>query len=144
MKIIRQAIYRDILSMLDIEHMSYENPANIKFFEKHLKNTLVCVEKRKVKGYLVYTVASDGYIEILNIAVNPQYRREGVATLLVNVFKDNPEFEGVFAFCSEKNYPYQCFLRKCGIICKKIHRNYYEPNDDAYVFVYNNNTTMII
>lgn len=138
MKIIRQAIYRDILSILDIEHMSYENPSTIKFFEKHLKNTLVCVDKRKIKGYIVYAVTSDNYIEILNMAVSPQYRRDGVATLLINIFKDNAEFEGIFAYCSEKNFPYQCFLRKCGINCKKVHKNYYELNDDAYVFIYNN------
>jgi ribosomal protein S18 acetylase RimI-like enzyme len=135
---IRPALYNDVFSMIDIEQQSYENPWDSKSFEKYIKTTLVYLDKKKLLGFMSYVLRSDGYIEIINMAVSPHFRRQGIAKSLVTIFKGSMEYKGIVAYASERNVPYQCLLRRCGIPCMKIEKDYYDKGDDGYVFTYDN------
>lgn len=134
----KPALYSDISSILEIEYASYDEPWQSKLFEKYIKTTLVATYKRKVVGFIVYVLRADSYIEILNIAVAPGFRRRGIAAAFVSVFINNHEYKGVTAYSPESNTPYQCLLRKCKIPCINIIKDYYEPNENAYLFMFDN------
>lgn len=86
--IIRQFAHKDILRILEIESLSFPKSAYNRFtffYLSKLYQFLVYEEDNKVLGYIIFD-ERDGHI--LSIAVDPQYRRRGIgSTLVQRVFK---------------------------------------------------------
>ena len=84
---IRWMIRRDLPEVMAIENASFDRPLP----EAELVNTLrsrnsigmVVEDGDKVLGFMIYLLHKTS-LEILNFAVHPDYRRQGIATLMID------------------------------------------------------------
>ncbi len=83
---IRHMTRQDIVQLAELEKQCFSDPWSLSAFEYELKNPLslwlVCVDDEKVMGYIgsqcVFPEA-----DIMNIAVLPEYRKQGIAQSLL-------------------------------------------------------------
>lgn len=98
------------------------NPCTVLYAALDASDTLM--------GYLFVTQVMDT-AEIANIAVNPAFRRQGVASLLLDTALDGMEAE-LFLEVRRSNAPAIALYQKYGFEPYNIRRNYYEkPREDA-------------
>ena len=85
----------DIDEILEIENVSFPGPWSMSIFEKELKNPFSFpfvarfdkTETKTIAGYIiVWLVAEEAHI--LNLAVHPDFRRKGIARLLLEFMLD--------------------------------------------------------
>ena len=86
----RRLVYGDLPSVLAIERRSFQTPWSLAMFVLELsKPSGICLgiaDQRGLVGYLVCSRYADVW-HLMNIAVAPERRREGVATeLMENLF----------------------------------------------------------
>ena len=122
-----------------LEELCFSDPWSADAFEYELVNpgasfTVAQAADGQVLGYLgLHFVLDEGYIA--NIATDPQYRRCGIASALI---------ENAIAFAEEKalsfltlevrvsNLPAQNLYRKYGFQEVGVRKNYYQaPREDA-------------
>ena len=79
-------------------------------------------------------------IRILNLAVDPEFRRQGVGTFMAKklINKLSPEKrKDIITIVRETNLPAQLFFKNQRFRATEILRNHYERSDeDGYVMVY--------
>lgn len=138
-------------ALVAIERTSDENFWNKRTFQKHLaaKNHggLVAIDGLNAVGGVAFErKAGDGYLQIWNIVVSPEYRRKGVGRLLVSRLLEMVpcEYDGVSFFVRQSNKVAHLFLNKLGFWCDTIARDYFIDKtveatckEDAYGFDYN-------
>lgn len=100
---------------------------------------LVCEEKGKVLGYVgCYAVCSEA--AVTNVAVFPEYRRQGVAEALIKELIIRAEKKGCETVCLEvrvSNSPAISLYEKLGFENAGVRRGFYtNPREDAYVLIY--------
>ncbi len=92
-----------------------------------------------ILGYMVYALQKKE-INVLNIAVHPQYRRLGIATRMVSTLIDKLSLQRrskIDLLLREKNFGAQLFFRAQGFRATSVVRGYYEDLDeDAYAMEY--------
>jgi len=85
--IIKPMSVDDIDQIMEIENVSFPTPWHEKIFEMELKKPRalhsVCKKNNRVVGYLVSWMLYDE-IHILNVAVHPDCRRNGIAKKLID------------------------------------------------------------
>lgn len=78
-------------------------------------------------------------ITILNIAVHPQYRRQGLACKLLDYVRDEMSNIGMKRFCGStrsSNKAMQAVFEKCGYRFDRIEENYYlNPIESAHKYI---------
>lgn len=139
----------DIISMTadhldqaaEIERICFSDPWSRRMLAEHLENecaaTLVAQgEDGTVLGYAGLLVAADeGYIT--NVAVRPEYRRQGVASQLLDVFARFAWGRGLAFLTLEvraSNAAARALYAKHGYIQAGLRKNYYEhPKEDAVI-----------
>ncbi len=132
----------DIDEVIRIERLSFPNPWTRGFFERELRNPIsyAFVEKIEEKGrlrlagYIVFWIVTDE-AHILNIAVDPELRRQGLAKRLLCVALSFMEDRGVDVVHLEvrrSNTPAINLYRRFGFEEVYIRENYY-GNEDAIV-----------
>lgn len=89
--IIRKMEQQDILQLADLERLCFSDPWSISAFEYELKNPLslwlVAVESDRVLGYVgSQTVMPES--DIMNIAVLPEFRKQGIGEKLILMLMD--------------------------------------------------------
>ena len=135
--VIRRATPADLPMLLEIEQESFSHP-HWKA-EDFLKNDCVVAEyDDQVAGLLVAREIYGGDAtspperEIMNLAVAPRFRRQGIATALLN-----HEFRRAATYTlevRESNVAAQKLYRKFGFIEVASRSNYYQsPNERAIV-----------
>lgn len=132
----------DLPKLISIESQ-FEYPWSEQDFRKVLQNNhcigLIAEYKREVVGYLIFEVFHDR-LHILNLAIDKNFQRQGVATTLLNDVKRRVgEQKGknrIFTEVRESNLPGQKFFSKAGFICTIMKDYYAECEEDAYVFEY--------
>ena len=86
----RWATQRDMPAVLEIENHSFDSPWTVEQFQRHLRRPpgimLVAEKADKVVGYVLYEINKFG-VDIVNIAVHQDYRRQGVATEMIGHLK---------------------------------------------------------
>jgi ribosomal-protein-alanine N-acetyltransferase len=94
---------------------------------------LVAVGENRVLGFIAFRQAGDGEAEILNLAIAPESRRQGVATLLVEeVVARRPG--AIFLEVRSSNTAARNFYQKLGFTEVGLRRGYYQsPEDDGIV-----------
>ncbi|XZE20883.1 GNAT family N-acetyltransferase [Pirellulaceae bacterium SH449] len=141
---IRWMIRRDMDEVLEIEKQSFDDPWQKKDFIERLRVPnnigMVFTYQEVVAGYVVYTLHKRS-LEILNLAVHPEYRRCSAGTLLIErlQYKVNGHFrrDHITALVRETNLPAQMLLSKNHFICDGIIKGAYRAHDeDAYSFTY--------
>ena len=130
----------DIAGLIEIEKASFAHPWSEENFEAELEKGssvfLVAKYGEKAVGYIGFdTVLDEGYT--YNVAVLPEYRRQGIADLLLSAALDMCR-ELKLAFLSlevrETNEPAISLYKKHGFETVGKRRDFYTaPKEDALI-----------
>ena len=141
---IRWMIRRDLADVLRIEQASYDRPWTEQEFlsclrERNQVGMIVENQAGEIVAFFVYRL--DGVsIRVLNMAVDPKHRRNGVGSQIVRkiIAKLGPHRrKRIVLYVRESNLGLQLFLRGQGFEAKKVVRQHYEDTgEDAYKFVF--------
>ncbi len=128
----------DLASIMEIENISFSSPWSMEFFlvqlyTKHAVSKVALFEGRVI-GY-VSANYEQHESSILNLAVHPDYRRRGVATLLMNaIMKELKNKDCVFMYLKVRasNISAQKFYERFGFAVESVRKKYYgNPDEDA-------------
>lgn len=141
---IRKGLPKDAQAIAKIEELSIKRPWSIVLIENDLKTnpnaTYYVAEDGEVLGFIgVHNIV--GEINITNIAVNPTYRRQGIADKLMqamlaefSVRKENGEdIVGVTLEVRASNIPAIKLYEKYGFASEGIRKAYYSDGEDAII-----------
>ncbi|MEM2021786.1 MAG: ribosomal protein S18-alanine N-acetyltransferase [Zestosphaera sp.] len=136
---VRNATPKDIDSITRVERRSFKHPyPKIIFMSAlflHPELFLVVDCDGKVVGYITGFVTSDNYCHIASIAVDPNFRRMGLGSRLIEVFEGRCVGMGVERVrleVSVLNEEALKLYRKLGYEVVERIPNYY-PDSDAYL-----------
>ena len=127
--------------MEEIERLCFSDPWSRRLLSELLENeaaaTLAAVgEDGAVLGYAgIQVVLDEGYVH--NVAVRPEYRRQGVASQLLDVFRRFGEGQGL-AFLTlevrDSNQAARALYARHGFVEAGRRKNYYQhPKEDAII-----------
>lgn len=137
---IRKMRETDLCRIAQIAAQSFGSPWSRQGFAEALPMENVCFllaeEENAILGYGgLYMAADEG--EIINVAVCPDFRRQGVADLLLTELINEGHRNGVCRFFLEVRVSNEAAIRlyeKHGFQRQGIRRNFYQkPREDAYV-----------
>lgn len=151
MKQVRWTIRRDMLAVLQIEQDSFEFTWSEDEFMRVLRQRncigMVYDNEDQITGYMIYELQKT-QLRLLNFAVSPQYRRQGIGTAMIQklIKKLTPPTSALHAQkrrtkiilnVRETNLNAQLFFRQMGFYATATLRNYYEDTEeDAYTMEY--------
>ncbi len=141
--LVRWMLREDLEAVLRIEHESFEFPWSESEFLACIQRpnciAMVAVVQEKVVGYMIYEMGPQ-WFQILNLAVDAEYRRSGVGRALVQrlINKLSPRRRYKISLqVRETNLPAQLFFRALGFRAKAIlHDHYPDTAEDAYLMTY--------
>ena len=151
---VRWLVGRDISGILDIERKSSDNPWTEDIFHQYLteRTSIMMVahpekEYNEILGFMVYELRK-GKINLANLAVDPDFRREGIGSIMMHKLKSklskNRRKEIIFNI-RESNSGGQLFLKNQEFKAIGIYRKYYEDiEEDAYHMSYKINENDVI
>ncbi len=127
--------------MEEIERLCFSDPWSRRLLSELLENeaaaTLAAVgEDGTVLGYAgIQVVLDEGYVN--NVAVRPEYRQQGVASQLLEVFRRFGEGQGL-AFLTlevrDSNQAARALYARHGFVEAGRRKNYYQhPKEDAII-----------
>ena len=141
--IIREMRHDDLPRVCVIERGSHTAPWSNKSFEYEIENKdaflMVAVLDEKVAGYICIRMIPD-LIDLLNLAVSPEFRRMGIAGMLLNdalhgLRHLKPDTD-ITLEVRESNTAAITLYEKYGFSIKGKRRNYYKtPDEDAIIMV---------
>ncbi|MCH2210653.1 MAG: ribosomal protein S18-alanine N-acetyltransferase [Fuerstiella sp.] len=141
--LIRWLIRRDMEEVLDIERGSFEYPWTEEEF-------LCCLRQRncigtvaeldhKIVGFMIYEL-HQSMLKILNFAVSPYHRRDGVGRQMVQRLIDKLSQQRrreIVLEVRETNLAAQMFFGSCNFRALSVLRNHYDDTlEDAYYMRY--------
>lgn len=139
---VRLLIRRDMPEILDIENESFRYPwAESDFILSLRQRTVVgkvAEYREKVIGYIIFEL-NKKYLEVLNIAVHPDFRRQGVGSLLMKDLKNSlgNERSRIKLVAADYNLDAHLFYKSQDFKAVKIVNDYYvTENVDGYKFIY--------
>jgi [ribosomal protein S18]-alanine N-acetyltransferase len=140
---IRWMIRADMETVLAIESNSFDYPWTAEELRSVLRarNCIGAVAelRKQVLGYMVYEL-HENRIHLLNIAVDPQFRRQGVGSALLNRLIDKLSQQRrreVVLEVRDPNVAAQLWLRHNGFIATgMLHDHYEDTEEDAIRFIY--------
>ena len=140
---LRWMIRRDIASVLDIEHNSFEFPwTDGEFIQCLRKRTcigMVAEVNEEVVGYMLYETGKKE-IELISFAVHPKHRQSGIGGALVSLLIGKlaaGRRSKIVVAVRDSNLQAQLFFRSMGFFCTKMVKDYYSESDDnAYIMEY--------
>lgn len=144
---IRWMIRRDLYEVLDIETSSFEFPWSEKDFLQIMRGRN-CVARvvdsretetlNQVAGYMVYELHKH-HIELVNMAVAPNFRRRGVGTAMLAELRKKltpMRRRKLQVDVRESNLNCQLWLRANGMRAVSVLRKHFDETDEsAYRFV---------
>ncbi|MEW6419938.1 MAG: ribosomal protein S18-alanine N-acetyltransferase [Nitrospirota bacterium] len=140
--IIRDMQEDDIPDILEIEHISFSTPWSRESFLNEIYKKYVfskaAVFEENVIGYIcVNYLLHESHI--LNLAVHPDFRRRGVATILMNeTIKELKKKGCAFMYLEVRisNTGAQKFYERFGFKVETIRKKYYDnPDEDALLMM---------
>ncbi len=140
---IRWMIRRDMSEVLQIEKESYNQPWSEEDFLRCLRQRncigMVAEADERVLGFMVYELHRTR-LHVLNFAVTPSARRNGVGTQMVHKLigkLSSHRRTTITLAIRETNLPAQLFFRSMDFRALQILRGYYEDTcEDAYLMQY--------
>lgn len=140
---VRWSIGRDLAGILAIERASFDHPWTEADFTNCLRQRshicMVAERGDKVVGFMVYELHRDR-LSLLNFAVAPDARREGIGAALAAKLKykvHGHRREKVTMCVRESNLAAQVFFRSHGFEAVAVERGYYEDGgEDGYQMQY--------
>lgn len=139
---IRNAELNDLSSIVDIERASYTHPWSENLIRESLSNknalNFIAYDKfeQKIYGFILNIFLIDE-LHILNIAVDPAYRRRGIGDMLLETSINNARQKGgniAFLEVRRSNIKALTMYIKHGFRVVGVRRGYYSDNrEDALV-----------
>jgi ribosomal-protein-alanine N-acetyltransferase len=139
---IRELQEHDIPQILKVERMSFSSPWSEAAFYQELRKyyalSKVAVLQDKIIGYIcVNLIFDEGHI--LNLAVHSDFRRQGIATRLMEEILKTSGGKSCSAFYLEvrgSNTEARTFYERLGFKIAGVRKNYYvSPVEDASLMV---------
>ena len=137
---IRSMERSDIPRLAELEKLCFSDPWSESAFEYELKNPLslwlVAAEEGEIAGYVgTQTVMDES--DMMNIAVAPDFRRQGIAEKLIDVLIDllnERQSKSLTLEVRVSNAPAISLYQKLGFSQVGLRRGYYRnPREDAYI-----------
>jgi len=140
---IRWMIRRDMPEVLEIERQSFEFAWTEEDFLCCLRQRncigMVAERQERIVGFMIYELLKS-QLHVLNFAVAPQDRRQGVGTQMVEKLVNKlsqQRRQDITLEVRETNLAAQLFFRTQGLQAHGVLRNHYEDTEeDAYVMRY--------
>lgn len=137
---IRWMIRRDMPAVLDIEAQSFEYSWSEEDFVRCLRQRncigMVAEQDDQVVGFMIYELHKNR-LHILNFAVSPDARRQGIGTTMVDKLIGKLSHERrnrIMLEVRETNLDAQIFFRSLGFRAISVLRDFYEDSpEDAYL-----------
>ena len=141
---LRRLVLDDLDAIDEIEHRSYPTPWSRSMFAGELaKPSSIClgafeadVEDGALVGYLIVSRYVDAW-HVMNIAVDPEFRRHGIATaLLQKLFEvgDDGSGRGYTLEVRVSNDGAITLYERLGFVARGVRRGYYTDNrEDALI-----------
>ena len=129
-----------IEGVFEVSKLSLAEAWNIESIEKELSNKLakylVALDENKVIGFLgMWVVFDEG--DITNIAVHPEYRKQGIGNLLMDnliTLCNENNINSLTLEVRESNLPAQNLYKKHGFKEEGIRKNFYDnPKENAII-----------
>lgn len=129
-----------VQQIAELEKLCFTAPWSFRSIQGELTNQLalwvVALDGEKLVGY-VGSQSVLGEADMLNLAVDPAYRRMGVGAQLVCALVDRLEAMGVYCLTLEvrvSNQPAIRLYHRLGFVQVGCRRNYYSnPREDALI-----------
>ena len=129
-----------VAAVAEIEKLCFADPWSINSITSELNNPLslwlVALDGERVVGYVGSQTVLDG-ADMMNLAVLPQYRKQGVGQALVNELVDRLKQKGVICLALEvrqSNLPAISLYEKLGFVQVGLRPNYYRnPRENALI-----------
>ncbi len=140
---IRWLIRRDMTDVLRIERESFEFSWGEEDFLKCLRQRncigMVAEVDSQIVGFMIYELHKSK-LSVLNFAVDPEWRRQGVGTEMAQKLVDKLSQQRrneIILEVRETNLGAQLFFRQHGFRAIKVIREHYDDTtEDAYVMRY--------
>jgi ribosomal-protein-alanine N-acetyltransferase len=133
---------RDLAAIEEIEHRSYPTPWSRSMFASELaKPSSICLgafdeEDDTLLGYLIISRYVDAW-HVMNVAVAPERRRSGIASMLLNRLFEQTAGDGRRGYTLEVRVSNAGAIRlyeRLGFRSRGIRRGYYTDNrEDALI-----------
>lgn len=131
----------DLDEILKIERQSYDDPWDENTFRYFLKfpgsGSLVAESDGNIVAFLLFEI-QDSYVNLVSVAVNPEFRRKKFGTLLIKELKTSclAGCNRIYCTVSDKNLGAHLFLSKFGFKAIATRKDFYDSGHDAYEFMY--------
>ena len=140
---IRWMIRRDMPEVLAIEHAGFEFPWCEEEFLRVLRQRncigMVAELGERVVGFMIYELHKNK-LNILDFAVHPEFRRQGVASQMVGKLVgklSSHRRTRIVLHVRETNLPAQVFFRAQGFKAIEVVREHFQDTtEDAYLMNY--------
>jgi [ribosomal protein S18]-alanine N-acetyltransferase len=138
---VRQAVVADLDRIIEIEHHSFTSPWSRETLAdeiagKEWSRTIVASHKGEAVGFMIYWMVLNE-MHLLNLAVHPDFRRTGVASILLKYLIETARTEKIYDIFLEvrvSNKGAQILYRKKGFKPIGLRHRYYSDNgEDAIV-----------
>jgi len=131
----------DLNAVVKIEEETFPMPFSGSLFHKFMDQEAfhcwVIESNKEVIGYMIYSVAADE-VDIMNIAVEKQWRRRGIGSMLMEHMMEHAAGLGgehIFLEVRPSNLLAQAFYQKWGFFQIGTRPGYYhDTGEDALVF----------
>jgi ribosomal-protein-alanine N-acetyltransferase len=141
---IRRMTLKDIDAIFAIERVSFSDPWSKRAFMSELVergfNFSIVAEApkgRKVIGYCLFWIIEDDETHITNIAINPEFRRQGIGKLLIDEVIQRSRDKGIPSVTlevRESNTAAREFYDRLGFAEAGRRKGYYrKPVEDAII-----------
>jgi ribosomal-protein-alanine N-acetyltransferase len=134
----------DLDAVAALEASTFTNPWTREMLERELQQSAVArvyvarLPERRVAAFCACWLVYDE-LHINTIAVDPELRRQGLATALMNHIMEQAAAEGAtrtYLEVRRSNLPAQALYERLGFTVAGIRRGYYtSPEEDALVLV---------
>ena len=141
--VIRQAALQDAQQMAELDQICFSIPWSLESFIQELSANekamyFVAEADGQIAGYAgLWQILDEGHIT--NVAVAPKFRRQGLATAILDAFLAEGRARGIRAFTLEvraSNTAAQELYRKFGFQSAGQRPGYYEDNKEAAMIMW--------
>lgn len=137
---IRQMQARDIPTVAELEKQIFSDPWSENSIRSSFDNRISCWLVAEINGVVAGYIGSEAVLDsadMMNVAVAPDYRRQGIAEALVNSLSDALRAKNIRFLMLEvrvSNMPAIVLYEKLGFtVAGRRPRYYSNPREDAYV-----------
>lgn len=133
---IRTANISDLEEILAFDPIGEADPGRIDFIRASIQQNecLIVAKHARIVGYGImnYSFFGCGFISL--VVTDPEFRREGVATTLLNKLEDSCNKEKLFLTTNQSNRPMQALAEKLGYCRSGIIENLDEGDPELVYF----------